>query len=61
MRPFGERNRALAPWLPTCMSKDRRFAPLQPAFVVRQYTGDGLTPPVPARRPVVTTSKGELT
>ena len=56
MRLLGERNwylpRWLA-WLPDLQVEGPRPAPLQPAVLVRQYTGDGLladpSPPAPDR------------
>ena len=57
MRQLGERNWYLPPWLawlPDLQVEGARPAPLQPAVLVRQYTGDGvlsepsLDPPDPA-------------
>jgi hypothetical protein len=61
MRLLGERNWYLPgwlSWLPNVQVEGPRPAPLQPAVLIRQYTGDGvLTEPSPDLPDPVATSK----
>jgi uncharacterized membrane protein YdfJ with MMPL/SSD domain len=62
MRLLGDRNWYLPSWLgwlPKVQIEAPAAAPLEPAVLIRQYTGDGLAkdPPAPASDPPVPTSK----
>jgi RND superfamily putative drug exporter len=57
MRLLGERNWYLPPWLawlPDLQVEGARPEPLQPAVLVRQYTGDGVLVESPPEPPVAT-------